>query len=147
MKTKLMSFQWLDMRIAEEKERREREAMVQERLPRALDDLRSNLRLCVEAYCAAFGDESAEIGTDGACIGVTVRRKGSGQWQESARVRVQAVPELPGFRVESGAEPFQIEVGTLPGDKLLFKYGEQYLTMEQVTKLILDPAFFPNLGG
>jgi hypothetical protein len=34
----------------------------------------------------------------------------------------------------------------LPGDKLLFKHKEQYLSAEQVTRLILDPAFFPNLA-
>ena len=77
---------------------------------------------------------------------MTVRNQRAGQWQQCAEVRIQAVPALPGFRIENGGEPVQIEVGTLPGDKLLFKHQEQYLTMEQVTQLILDPAFFPNLG-
>ena len=34
-----MSFQWLQMRITEEKDRRAREAQILERLPRALDEL------------------------------------------------------------------------------------------------------------
>jgi hypothetical protein len=142
-----MSFQWLEMRIAEEKDRREREALVQERLPRALDELYVDLQQCVEAYRAAFGTESAEIGMHGAGIQVTVRNRRTGQWQQSAQVLIESVHALPGFRIENGGEPIEIEVGTLPGDKLLFKHQERYLTIEQVTRLILDPAFFPNLGG
>jgi hypothetical protein len=142
-----MSFQWLEMRIAEEKDRREREALVQERLPRALDELCVDLQQCVEAYRAAFGTESAEIGMRGAGIQVTVRNRRTGQWQQSAQVLIESVHALPGFRIENGGEPIEIVVGTLPGDKLLYKYQERYLTIEQVTRLILDPAFFPNLGG
>jgi len=141
-----MSFQWLDMRIAEEKERREREALVRERLPRALDELYGDLQRCVEAYREAFGSESAEICLHGAGIRVTVRDERTGQWQQCAQVQIRTVPALPGFWIENGGEPVPIEVGTLPGDKLLFKYREQYLTVEQVTRLILDPAFFPGLG-
>lgn len=141
-----MSYQWLDMRITEEKERREREAVVQKRLPRAHDELHHELRGCVEAYRAAFGPESAEIHMHGAEIQVTVRSQRAGHWQQSAQVRVQVVHELPGFRIDTGAEPVDITVGTLPGDKVLLKHGDQYLTMEQLTKLILDPAFFPDLG-
>jgi hypothetical protein len=142
-----MSFQWLDMRIAEEKERRERDAMVQERLPRALGELRENLRACVDAYRGAFGNEAAEIAPEEDGVRVTVRHQRAGRWEDSARVRVKVVPELPGFSVESGGEPVSIEVGTLPGDKLLFKHGDHYLTMEQVTQRILEPVLFPNLQG
>jgi hypothetical protein len=141
-----MSYQWLDMRITEEKERREREAVVQKRLPRAHDELHHELRECVEAYRAAFGAESAEIHMHGAEIQVTVRSHRTGHWQQSAQVRVQAVHELPGFRIDQGGEPVDVTVGTLPGDKVLLKHGDQYLTMEQLTRLILDPAFFPDLG-
>jgi hypothetical protein len=140
-----MSFQWLDMRITEEKERRERDAVVQERLPRALGELYAELEQCVEVYRLAFGADSAEIRRNGAGIQVTVRDQRTGQWQECAHVQIQTVPTLPGFRIENGKEPEHLEVGTLPGDKLLFKYQSQYLTLEQVTRLILDPAFFPDL--
>ena len=34
----------------------------------------------------------------------------------------------------------------LPGDRVFYKYGEQFLTMEQLTKLILDRVFFPKLA-
>src|ERR1035438_9881349 len=78
-----MSIQWIEMRISEEKDRREREALVQERLPRALDELYGDLQQCVEAYRAAFGTESAEIGMRGAGIQVTVRKRRTGQWQQS----------------------------------------------------------------
>jgi hypothetical protein len=142
-----MSFQWLEMRISEERERREREALVQERLPRALDELYGELQQCVEAYRAAFGTESAEISRRGAGLQITVRSQREGQWQPCAEVRIQAVSALPGFRIESGGEPVDVVVGTLPGGKLLFKHGDQYLTMELLTRLILDPAFFPNLGA
>lgn len=141
-----MSFQWLEMRITEEKDRRDREAWVQERLPRALEDLHGDLRRCVQAYTEAFGAEAAEIRPDGADLRVTVRHQRTGQWQQSAQVRIQSVPALPGFRIENGGEPIEITVGMLPGDKLLFKHKEQYLSAEQVTRLILDPAFFPNLA-
>lgn len=146
MKATGMSFQWLDMRIAEEKERRERQATVQERLPRAFDEVYVHLQECVEAYQAAFGAESAEIRRHEADVQVTVRAERAGQWQQCAQVCVQAVPALPGFRVENGGEPLQIHLGTLPGDRLLFKHEEQYLTVEQLTRLILDPALFQNLG-
>src|ERR1700682_3962854 len=43
-----MSFQWLQMRIQEEKERRQREANILERLPRALEELHRSLIVCVE---------------------------------------------------------------------------------------------------
>jgi hypothetical protein len=146
MKATGMSFQWLDMRITEEKQRREREATAQERLPRAFDELYGHLRACVEAYQSAFGAESAEIRRHEADIQVTVHAERAGQWQQCAQVCVQAVPALPGFRVENGGEPFQIHVGALPGDRLLFKHEEQYLTVELLTRLILDPALFQNLG-
>ncbi|HUP03347.1 MAG TPA: hypothetical protein VMU19_05130 [Bryobacteraceae bacterium] len=142
-----MSFRWLDMRIAEEKERRQRDALVQERLPRALDELRDNLKQCVADYCAAFGAEAAEAVPAGDSVQVTVRMRTGGEWRESARVLVSVIPEMPGFRVERGGKTVEIEVGTLPGDKLLFKHGEHYLTMDQVTQVILDPALFPDLAA
>jgi hypothetical protein len=141
-----MSYQWLDMRITEEMARRQREAMLRDRFPRALDEVYEHLQECVEAYRAAFGPESAEIQRHEGDTQVIVRTECAGQWQECARALVQAVPALPGFRVENGGEPLQIHVGALPGDKMLYKYGEQYLTVEQLTRLILDPALFPNLG-
>ena len=42
-----MSFQWLRMRITEEQERRNREAQIQDRLPRALDEFHSALTGCL----------------------------------------------------------------------------------------------------
>lgn len=140
-----MSFQWLDMRITEEKERREREALVQERLPRAFEELRASLQQCIDGYREAFGPESAEISPDGECIRITARRDVLGRWEQCAQARVRAAPEWRGFAVENGGEPLRIMVGTLPGDKLLFKHGEHYLNMEQVTQLILESVLFPDL--
>jgi hypothetical protein len=39
-----------------------------------------------------------------------------------------------------------IEVGLLPGDKLFFRDHDEFLTMEELTRRILDRAFFPKLG-
>ena len=49
-----VSFQWLQLRITEEKERRDREAQILARLPGAVDELRDSLAICVEDYTAAF---------------------------------------------------------------------------------------------
>ena len=53
---------------------------------------------------------------------------------------------LPGFRIERGGEPLMIEVGLLPGDKLFYRDKDEFLTMEELTRRILDRAFFPKLG-
>jgi hypothetical protein len=61
-------------------------------------------------------------------------------------VDVTVAPALPGFRIERGGEPLEIVVGILPGDKLFYRDGDQYLTMEELTRRILDKALFPKLG-
>jgi hypothetical protein len=39
-----------------------------------------------------------------------------------------------------------IEVGLLPGDKLFYRDQDQFVTMEELTRRILDRALFPKLG-
>jgi hypothetical protein len=38
------------------------------------------------------------------------------------------------------------KAGPQPEDKLFYRDGEQYLTMEELTRRIMDKALFPKLG-
>jgi hypothetical protein len=143
-----MSFQWLQMRISEERERQEREAVIIERLPRAVQELYSQLQVCIDAYTQAFGQQSADVSIAGSRVRVVVREEQDGRWQPRGRTEITGVPSLPGFSIErQNAEPLLIEVGMLPGDKIFYRDREldQYLTMEELTRRILDRLFFPKL--
>ena len=142
-----MTFQWLQMRISEEKDRLEREAQINIRLPRALEELSKYLTDCIESYKGAFGGEAADLLYQGNKIRVVVRNQQEGTWQHQAAVDVSIVPEVPGFQIDRGAEPLLIEVGLLPGDKISYRDRQldQYLTLEELTRRILDRPFFPKL--
>ncbi|HTS61093.1 MAG TPA: hypothetical protein VMH28_03665 [Candidatus Acidoferrales bacterium] len=142
-----MSFEWLRMRIQEEVDRRKREASTLSRLPVALEDLYGLLQGCIADYTAAFGAEASESQLLQDRIKITVRELQNSKWQPSARVEVSTVPELPGFRIERGEYSLAVEVGILPNGKLYYRDCEQdkYLTLEELTRRILDRAFFPNL--
>lgn len=56
-----MSFQWIQMRISEEKDRRKRETAALERLPVALEEVHLSLVACAEAYQKAFAAEAVTI--------------------------------------------------------------------------------------
>ena len=141
-----MSFQWFQMRVQEEQERREREAQIAARLPVALEEVHRNLARCIEAYAAAFGPESADIHMQASKIRITIREEQDGKWQQRAKVEMSILASLPGFRIDRGGEPLMIEVGLLPGDKLFYRDQDQFLTMEELTRRALDHAFFPKLG-
>jgi hypothetical protein len=134
------------MRIQEEQERRQREAQILERLPRALEEVHRHLARCVETYVEAFGPEAADIHLQASKIRITVREEKDGKWQPHAKVEISIVPALPGLRIERGGEPLMIEVGMLADDKLFYRDQDQFLTVEQLTRRILDLAFFPKLG-
>jgi hypothetical protein len=142
-----MSFQWLQMRITEEHDRRRRESEVLERLPRALQEVHQNLQVCVEAYRESFGENAAELQLMRSRIQIVVREEAEGQWQQQSAVNVITVPEIPGFRIERGGESLIVEVGMLPSDRVFYRDREldQYLNMDELTKRILDRAFFPKL--
>lgn len=142
-----MSFHWLRMRITEEQERRRREAQIQDRLPRAMDDLCGALSTCVESYTQAFGAEAAEVQRESASVSVVVREEAGGQWQPRAKVEIALDEAVPGFQIEAGGKTVLIEVGLLPGDKIFYrdKERDQYVSMDEVTHLALDRAFFPKL--
>jgi hypothetical protein len=141
-----MGFQWLGMRIQEEQDRRQREAQILERLPRALEETYRQLASCVEAYAGAFGPESADILLQGSKIRITIRDEQDGKWQQRTKIEMSIVSSLPGFRIDRGGEPLMIEVGLLPGDKMFYRDKDEFLTMEEMTRRILDRAFFPKLG-
>jgi hypothetical protein len=100
----------------------------------------------VEAYAGAFGPESADIHLQASKIRIAVREEQEGKWQQRAKIEMSIVVSLPGFRIERGGEPLMIEVGLLPGDKLFYRDQDQFLSMEELTRRILDRAFFPKLG-
>ena len=141
-----MSFQWLQMRVQEEQERRQREGQILARLPRALEEPHRHLADCIEAYAAAFGPESADIHMQASRIRITIREEQEGKWQQRAKVEMSILASLPGFRIDRGGEPLMIEVGLLPGDKLFYRDQDEFITGEELTRRILDRALFPKLG-
>ena len=143
-----MPFQWLQMRVQEEKDRRHRESNAIERLPKALEELHTNLLSCVGDYTEAFGAESAEVILLPNRIKVTSRESRDGKWHTLAKVEVVVVAEIQGFRIERGEYSMAVEVGILPSEKLFYRDREQdkYLTMEEFTRRILDRVLFPKLG-
>jgi hypothetical protein len=142
-----MAFQWLQMRVSEEKDRRQRESSALDRLPMALEELHTFLVSCLDEYKEAFGPESAEIVLLPTRIKVTSREEREGRWHPAAKVEVVAVADIPGFRIERGEYSMAVEVGVLPSNKLFYRDREQdkYLTMEELTRRILDRALFPKL--
>ncbi len=142
-----MSFQWLHMRIQEEKERREREALTLERLPQALEELSQVLKSAVRAFTEAFGGDTVDIVLLPSRIKITARELQEGRWQNTGKVEVAIVGEIPGFRIERGDYSLAVEVGLLPSKKLFYRDREQdvYLTLEDLTRRILDRVLFPKL--
>src|SRR5579883_2198061 len=141
-----MSFQWLDMRISEERDRRKREEQVLERLPRALDDLRQLLAQCIADYQNAFGAESAELSGHLSRVRITAREQRDGKWETTAKVEVSIDTKIPGLLIDRAGTPLTIEIGVLPNDKVYFRDLEkdQYVTTEDLTRQILDRALFPR---
>jgi hypothetical protein len=133
-----MAFQWIEMRIGEESDRRRRETEVLDRLPLAVEELEASLGECVQAFNTAFGAQSARLTRDGARLRVT-----SGG--ESVVVAVSE--ELPGFQIERNGSAAAIRIGVLPGDRLFYLdvSVDQYLGMEDLTRRILDRVLFPKL--
>jgi len=141
-----MNFQWLEMRIQEEKDRCQREERTLARLPDALEDLFTELNGCIQRYTEAFGAEAAGIELLDAKMRITVRERLGGKWVARDKVEVSTVPALPGFRIErADQEGVDIVIGLLPGDKLYYRDQEQYVTMEDLTRRVLDRTLFPKL--
>jgi len=142
-----MAFQWLQMRIQEERERRDKRAKHLARLPGALDELYTQLAECVEAYTETFGASAADIVMLPNRVRITSREQVDGSWKPAAKVEVSTIPELPGFLIEREDWKMPIEVGLLPSDKLYYRDNEadKYINMEELTRRILDRILFPGL--
>jgi hypothetical protein len=79
---------------------------------------------------------------------IVVRETQGVQSRERAKIEILCVPAIPGFQIDRGGAPLLVEVGMLPGEKLFYRDRDkdQYLTMEELTRRILDRALFPKLG-
>jgi hypothetical protein len=141
-----MSFQWLHLRIQEEKDRREREKLTLERLPIALEELYDILRQGVDAFEEAFGQETVETVLLPSRIKITAHESKDDRGQGN-KVEVILNPEIPGFRVQRGESSLDVEVGILSSASLYYRDRERdaYLNMEDLTRRILDPVLFPKL--
>ena len=142
-----MSFEWLHLRIQEEKDRRHREAMTLERLPQALEELHGILKEGVQSYTDSFGAETVDIVLLPSRIKITAREDRDGRSHPLAKVEVTVSGEIPGFRIDRGEKSLAVEVGLLPSNKLFYRDRELdvYLTMEDLTRRILDRVLFPKL--
>jgi hypothetical protein len=141
-----MNLQWLQMRISEEQERLEREHNIHRRLPSALEELHESLMECLHAYTEAFGPRSASIHFISGRVRIEVRDEVDGRWVTRSEITIINDVKIPGFRIDRAGEPYLVEVGVLADDKLFYRDGEDYVTLEEVTRRILDRALFPKLA-
>ncbi len=132
-----MPFQWLTVRISEEKDRLARELAVLARLDGALNEMEKTLADCVATFNEGF---EATVQVERSTHSISVDVAGD-------IITLSTDTELPGFQVKRGDQRFPIVVGVLPGNNLFYRdpVQDKYLTMEDVTKKILDRAFFPKL--
>ncbi len=143
-----MTPQWLEMRIQEEQDRRQKEARIQELLPQALEDVHSRLAACVARFKEAFGPESAEVSNLVSKLRVITREEQAGKWQTRGKVDISLVSLPPSLKIEGpDSDPLLIEIGLLSGDRFSFKFGEQFLTEDDVSRYILDRLLFPKLAA
>jgi len=141
-----MNLQWLQMRISEEQDRRQREDHIRKRLPSALEELHASLTECLESYTEAFGSRAASIQFGSGRVRIEIRDEAdTGRWAERAEIIIANDLTIPGFLIERGGEPYLVEVGVLAGDKLFYRDGDEYITIEELTRRILDRALFPKL--
>ena len=141
-------FQWLQMRIQEERERRELQAKHLERMPAALQEIHDHLADCIEDYTENFGANSADI------VHVAQPHQSyragderDGTWQVVSKVEVVCVSGNAGIPRGTRGLFLAVEFGLLPSDKLFYRDREldKYLTMDEFTRRILDRALFPAL--
>src|SRR5579862_3328676 len=104
-----MSFQWLDMRITEERDRRKREERILERLPSALDEMHKTLGECVSEYQTAFGADSVEISGHLSRIRINVREEHEGKWETTSKIEIALDTTLPGLQIDRAGKPLAIE--------------------------------------
>jgi hypothetical protein len=49
--------------------------------------------------------------------------------------------------IDRNGDVLDIDVGLLPGDNIFYKDGEEFITMEEMTRRILDRSLFPKLAA
>jgi hypothetical protein len=141
-----MNLEWLQMRISEEQDRRQRENNIRKRLPSALEELHASLTECVESFTDAFGPRAASIQFGSGRMRIDIREEVEGRWASRAEIVISNDLTLPGFHIVRGGEPYLVEVGVLADDKLFYRDGEDYITIEELTRRILDHSLFPKLA-
>jgi hypothetical protein len=135
-----MAFQWLEMRISEERDRRDRETEILSRLGPALSELQRVVADCLKSYTDAFGEDSATIRRElGGLIVRVVEPPGE--------LRIVTDSTLPGFQMERDGATMSFEIGLLPGNKLFYRdvATDQYITIDELTRRMLDRLLFPKL--
>jgi hypothetical protein len=135
-----MAFQWLEMRISEERDRRDRETEILSRLGPALSELQRVVAECLKAYTDAFGEDSATIRRE--LGGLVVRVV-----EPPGELRIVTDSTLPGFQMERDGATMSFEIGLLPGNKLFYRdvATDQYITIDELTRRMLDRLLFPKL--
>jgi hypothetical protein len=109
--------------------------------------VRQALANCIENYTGAFGSETAQIEADKESLKISVFEQKNGTWDRQSQVVVTALATLPGLVIDRpGTEPISIVVGLLPSERLYYREEDKYLTMDDLTRRILDRALFPKLG-
>jgi len=138
-----MNLQWLQMRIGEEQERRQREDNIRNRLPSALEELHESLTECLDSYKEAFGPRAATMHFVSGRIRIEIRDEVETRWVTRAEIVISN--DLTSLVSGSNAgDPYLLEVGVLAGDKLFYRDGDEYITLEELTRRILDRALFPS---
>ena len=63
-------------------------------------------------------------------------------------IKILTDPAIPGFQIDRAGSPLLVEVGILPGEKVIYRDRErdEYLSMEELTRRILDRSLFPKLA-
>jgi hypothetical protein len=112
-----------------------------------MQELHELLKDCVAAYTASFGENSADVVLLPGRIKVIACQEQNGRWLPTSKVEVVPVRELPGIRIERGEYSLALEIGLLPNDKRYYRDCEQdkFLTVDDLTRRILDRALFPRL--
>ena len=127
------------MRISEEKDRRERENAVLARLEEVFLDLRSHLADCVETYNQAFAGAPATLeDIEGPVRTIRISANDN-------QVEMSMDHTVPGFQIDQPAGRTSIITGVLPGGNMFYRDSDRYLSLEEVTKKVLDRTLFPKL--
>ena len=106
-----MNFQWLTMRIQEEKDRRHKVEKTLARLPDALDEVFREIDDCMKLYTGAFGPEAARMELLESKLRISIREQKDGKWQECGAVDVFGEDCGGDVRCEAGVGGVRLGTG------------------------------------